>query len=236
MKKLFLSLLIPALFLSSCSRVSDEADEPIQAAQMLEIPTEASPVNDVLQVSDETAPKDFWSGFLLMQNDDESTLTYNGKVVNTWSHISEKVPFVWDDACSLFFKELDRLSNERERGDDWQQTAWEQFGKDEQKKCMREVFRTNGISVQPLDDRFYKILRHYYENYNMWVYDTVSGNMHEFKNDERTWNIIESVDVTATGIVFQTARSHGDDPPVNVVFDPEFQGIQSVEIIDTLPN
>jgi hypothetical protein len=229
--KLLLPLLIPTILLSSCSKVPSQSNEFPQVTNVIEIPAEAPPAIDIPPVSNETVPKDFWSGFLLVQTEDETTLTYNGKTVKAWSHTSEEVPFVWDEACTAFFNKLDTvLGTERAKNVNWKQIAWEEFGQDEQKKCLKEFLGNNGIYIQSLDDRFYKIVKSSYAWWHIWVYDTETGNMHEFQNDEKTWNIIESVEVTASGIVFNTDRSHGDDPPVRVTFDFEF-----TTILETIP-
>lgn len=62
------------------------------------------------------------------------------------------------------------------------------------------------IRVEPFDTRFYKIYRDLDNDFQIWLYDSVSGNIHEFW-DDKTWDIIEKIKVTDTFIFINTKYS-----------------------------
>jgi hypothetical protein len=177
----FILLLIPMILLSSCT-----IDGNYKKMATQSIPENIIQTGTIIvekpkwEASTWAAIQDFWSGFTLSQTDDETILSYSGKVVKTWSHTPpEKVPFVWDEACVDFFEAMNMITLvDRGKDINWIQTVWEKFDETTKKNCMKEYFWSS-IQVEVLQSRFFKIIQTKYDTAILWIYDTKSENLQQ---------------------------------------------------------
>jgi hypothetical protein len=123
MKSLTL-LLIPILFLSSCSiDWNDEKDTKIAELkkQITVLSWELSNLKSQLQASKASETQTvtgsidsqkvlLGTGFSISQTDQETNLVYSGAVIKTWSNIPPKDnPFIWDEWCDALSNTLNNL-------------------------------------------------------------------------------------------------------------------------------
>lgn len=131
--------------------------------------------------------KDFWSGFTLSQTNDETRLSYSGKIIKIWSHIPpEKVPFIWDEACSIVWKWFEKLlPSEQSKGKQW---VWDALTGEEKKACIKENYGKY-IRVEPssVHERFYIIINVWYEWIINELFDTISWNTYTWIEWSNKW-------------------------------------------------
>ncbi|MDQ7023424.1 MAG: hypothetical protein Q9M97_08030 [Candidatus Gracilibacteria bacterium] len=101
-------------------------------------------------------------GLVLRQNLNKTDFIYKGKVLKTWSHTVEK-SFLFGNECEAL-KNYVYISNEN------RQEKWENLGLLKQKECLKEYYG-NDISIEKIDDRFYKIIQTGYEWLNIFIFD-----------------------------------------------------------------
>lgn len=173
--------------------------------------------------------KDFWSGFTLEQTDDETILSYSGKVIKTWSHTPPKeVPFVWDEACDIVrkkFEILTRIETTEPLGE-IKQRLWDAPLQKDKRECMKEYFWNSAINVEAVDTRFYRISRSYYEWFDFWIYDTIHGNIQRWVGDS-----IESISSSLTGISLITSQERWEWSDTITLYDSKFSQILSQNTI-----
>ncbi len=101
------------------------------------------------------------------------------------------------------------------------------------------------IRVESFDARFYKIYRDLDNDFQIWVYDTLSGNVHEFGNGNMG-DIIEKIRVTENAInintKYSTSKIHLNENPYNfpldkivwmyLTFSPDFSKLLSWQYQD----
>lgn len=232
----YILLLIPLIFISSCTiDWNDEKDE-----KMAELEKQVIVLQNIIETlsgqlsvgliwdtkENISIEETLWNGPILLQTDDETTLSYSGKVVKVWSHTPpDKVPFIWDEACPVFFEKMYEFSNSNEvKSSGWQQIVWDKTTTSVKKECMKFYFAEN-IRTVALNERFYEIIQNYYESYDIWIYDASSWNLQEIP---ATWDI--TISETATGIILSADSSYGDGESV-LTYTPDFSTLLSTELI-----
>ncbi len=205
MKSLTL-ILISLLFLSSCT-LKWESNTENTLQKEIAISETKNPEAKINK-----SRKDFWSGIVLNQTDNESSLTYNGKVIKIWSHNPpEKVPFVWDEACSIVLKWFEKLPLNSE----WRQWVWDTLTEKEKKECIKESFNKK-ITINQINAQFSEIREMQYERYNSWLYDTKTGNLQTLPIN---WNI--QVSETNSGIII-FIRNNYDWNDIRTTYTSDF--------------
>lgn len=188
---------------------------------------------DKIQVQEKELPneftgsgitKDYWNDFTLSQTDNETTLSYSGIIIKSWSHTPpEKIPFTWDEACTIVWNWFEKLTSENQStGKQW---VWDALAEKEKKECMKEYFWWNTIDITSINERFYKISRSYYEWYDLWIYDIKSWNLQDITSMGEP-----SIEITNTGILLKVEYDYGDDrsPIINeYLYDPNFKTLIS---------
>lgn len=61
---------------------------------------------------------------------------------------------------------------------------------------MKEFFRTNGIDINSINNRFYQINQRQYATYNSWIFDTKSRNL-----QSTTGKQVKNITETTSGVV-----------------------------------
>lgn len=218
--------LIPILFLSSCRIDQDDNKNIVQPIQIQKSETwVAITENSKPQTATWLNIKDFWSGFTLSQNDEETNLIYSGKTIKTWSHNPpEKVPFIWDDACSIVWKWFEKLSpEEQSTGKQW---VWDALSEKEKKECMKEKFQST-LSIQPIDWQFFEVKQLQYETYKSWMVFSKNGNIQEMPI-EWQWN--PKISFTNSGISLFLINNY-DGNNLEILYTIDFSQLLSKEEI-----
>lgn len=111
---------------------------------------------------------DLWNWFLLRQSSDATILKKSNRLIYIWSHISEKMPFVYDEWCPT----LSNLLYENNLSwTEWKQLVWEILSLEDQKKCIRDN-NNKKISVLKISERFYVVSKQEYESSTRFLYDS----------------------------------------------------------------
>lgn len=216
MKNFF--FIISFLLLSSCTMSQDSWVATDQQATIIW----------TQQVSGETAlPKElhnFWSGFTLTQTESETSITYSGKTVKTWSHTPpEKVPFIWDEACSIAWKGFEKLPPEdQSTGKQW---VWNTLTETEKKDCMKEYYQQNIRVEETQNPRFYQIIQTDYEVFTIWIYDITTWSLQKIP-------AMGSLEVSETSSwILITVDNDRWDTNTRILYRPDFSWILSQEEI-----
>ncbi len=133
--------------------------------------------------------KDFWSGFTLSQTDDETSLSYSGRVIKTWSHTPPKdVPFVWDEGCRELLAIFDetRKNNINPDNYSWKQKAWDLLSTTKKKTCIADNL-SHSIHTESISPRFFSIIQSHYEWAESDFFDSIS------------WRILFHIDAGIAG-------------------------------------
>lgn len=206
-------LLLPLLLLSSCTMNMDEkktTPQPVTDNQSKTPGTPAKPTENTLS----WMKKDFWSGFTLTQTEDETTLSYSGKTIETWSNTPpKKLPYTWPENCEIISRKMAQTPNPTESNDpcSYTQYIWDWLSETEKKKFMKEYFWKDAIHVEEIDRRFFKI----YDWFDFQIYDIKTWNLQHMLS---MWE--PSIEVTNTGVELKLDYHHDDGRGdiVNVYF------------------
>ncbi len=112
--------------------------------------------------------KNLWNWYTLNQSDDNTNIVYNNKTIYSFSHKSDKLPFIWDEWCDLLTNKFLEVWNEWVW--DWKQKIWESLSKDEQKQCLKQNYYKN-VSIELISSGFFTINRAKYESVEKYLYD-----------------------------------------------------------------
>ena len=209
MKKLIL-LLIPLLFLSSCTiDWNDEKDKKIaelekelnstKALNKITILPESSgftipkstPVDSWSTTTGEKLERVFARDFHLSQTNDNTTLLYKGKILKTWIHpIAKEAPIIMDSACDITIQKKTHGDKEKDI-----QYGWSTLTNDEKKSCMKEYLKDN-ISVEATSYTwFFLIQEWWYEGSQKWLFHDEDS----FISDLAFDGLIQKIEVWASG-------------------------------------
>ncbi len=226
--KNFIFILIPLLFLSSCSIDLNNKENKITESTskiLIDTTTQSWVIEKWISITSSWVEiKQIWSGFTLSQTDNETIISYSGKTIKTWSLIPpEKVPFIWDEACVDFFEAMDMVSSEERKSDkNWKQTLWNKFDIDTKKNCMKEYLWRN-IEIKNINSRFYQVIQMHYETSDNWIYDIKSENIQKI---DFMWELILSE--SNTWIIIDIDNSHGDTN-TKLFYNSDFSKLLSKE-------
>jgi hypothetical protein len=98
----------------------------------------------LIENSNAQESKYLWNWFSLIQTNDNTNIVYNEKTIYTFSHKSDKIPFIWDEWCDILTEKLKKVWNNWTW--DWKQEIWNWMTKEEQKKCIKDNYY-NKVSV-----------------------------------------------------------------------------------------
>jgi len=132
-------------------------------------------VNKIIKYSDvieNWKVKDLWNWFKLNQTLDKTLLLYKWNKIYSWSHISEKLPFIWDEWCDKLSQEFIKFWNKWVWN--WKQSIWDSFWENNRKKCLKDYYY-NSLSISKIDQVFYTINKVLYEWITKIIFDS-SGN------------------------------------------------------------
>jgi len=104
--------------------------------------------------------KDLWNWFKLSQTLDNSFLYYNWTKIYSWSNLSEKLPFIWDEWCDMLSEKFYKIWNNINAK--IKQNTWDSLWEENRKKCLRENYY-NTLSISNIDDIFFTINKAWYE-------------------------------------------------------------------------
>lgn len=218
-------LLLPLLLLSSCTMNMDEkktTPQPVTDNQSKTPGTPAKPTENTLS----WMKKDFWSGFTLTQTEDETTLSYSGKTIETWSNTPpKKLPYTWPQNCNIISRKMPQTSNATESNNpcSYTQYIWDWLSQTEKKKFMKEYFWKDAIRIEKIDGRFFKI----YDWFGFQIYDIKTWNLQVMLS---MWE--PKIEVTNTGIQLNIDYNYKDSRGnlVNIYFyDSNFRTLLSTK-------
>ncbi len=179
--------------------------------------------------------KDFWSGFILRQTPERTQLYYYEKLIRDWSHTPPRVyPFVENEWCQeLFESSMRKNPNPLDSNSplSYRKYIWNLFTAKEQKACMK-AFYSESVRVIPYDNRFVNILWSNYQSYNISLYDTISGNAHDFLGNEH-WDTVKKIELVDDTIVVKTGFTKRIDTTIyTTIFNSDFSGVVSTIVTD----
>ncbi len=178
--------------------------------------------------------KDFWSGFTLRQNDTKTELFLWKWLIRNWSNKSDTYPFFWEGWCKVMFNlSMRKTPNPTNSSDpiSFPKYIWSTFSPEEKTSCMKEYYTSN-IKVKPYNDRFISIEWANHTTYVLSIFDTLTGNMHDFFSDG-DGDTLESIRVGTWSIEIDTKFTKRVDPTQYMtIFDESFSGVTSVIVSD----
>lgn len=214
-------LLVPLLFLSSCSiDWNDEKDAKIAELQkhITVLSWELSSLQVQLQVNKASEAQTvtgsvdsqkvlLGTGFSLSQTDQETSLLYSGAAIKTWSNTPpQKKPFVWDEWCERLSIELEKIPPSADTNNQRQQ-AWERLGINGQKDCMKENYLHTITTEAAPKQWFYIIKKLWYEWADRFLFDSTNMKVYDLPID---WEV-KRIEVWASGIYVLAKGGRGND-------------------------
>jgi len=134
--------------------------------------------------------KDLWKWFKFSQTLDNTFLYYNWFKVYSWSHISKKLPFIWDEWCDMLSEKFYKIWNNINAK--IKQNTWDSLWEENRKKCLRKNYY-NTLSISKINDRFFTINKAWYEWKSKIIFDNYDNKVIErIKAPLDTINRIES--------------------------------------------
>ena len=139
--------------------------------------------------------KHLWNNFILKQTLEQSNLEYQWKTVKTWSHYSEKNPFIDIEWCNKLTKIiLDNNYDYRNREDSW----WK-LSSTEQEECIAEHYNKSVEVKKTPHSRFFSIYKYFYEWADVSLFDSENLRIYEWS----FWYSITKIEEWASGFFIQ---------------------------------
>lgn len=158
-----------------------------------------------------------WTGPILSHTEDETTLSYNGKILKTWSHTPpNKIPFIWDEGCELLSQKLQSTPSDIKNMDGEKQKAWESLTETGKKSCIKENLTRSLRTESTNDSRFISVLQSRYEGYSRTLIDAETG-----KSIENLQELLVWVTNLNNFIIVHTRSNHDTSDEV-LIFSPSF--------------
>jgi hypothetical protein len=123
--------------------------------------------------------KDLGTGIVMEQTDTQTYIKLRWRVLKSYSNVSKRVPFIWDEGCNAYSKKILDLNLDAFDGTK-KQAIWDDLWVKWQQECMREYHR-RAISMNKLNEtnRFVTILHGWYEGFDASIIDLQSGNIQD---------------------------------------------------------
>lgn len=149
--------------------------------------------------------KNLGSGIIMEQTDTKTLIKLKWRTLLSYSNESKKVPFIWDEWCSLYTEKIIKESSDNNI---WtqKQKIWDSLWGGLQKQCMREQYQ-KVIQVSKIagTNRFLELRKSWYEWADSTVIDLITKATQHIGEA-----IVEKVIAGKSGTYIQTNESKWD--------------------------
>jgi len=133
---------------------------------------------NISTTTNDTTSKELWNNFTLNQSLSNTQLIYEWNSIYTWSHVSEEVPFVWDEWCETILNEFQKADTSVT---DWKQKAWDNLDSNKQKLCMKEFYSKN-IGIEKITSVLFNVIEAWYEGSNKMLFNAENQRLYQGLN------------------------------------------------------